>query len=106
MKDYEVDTAAEYDDLVDFVENQNRKSENLGEFLGEGDEYTPTVRAKTITDAEFSESWQRLIVNIEDLNDLAEFTRISGIVITPKTDEIIYEHNPEPSGLLNFLDGE
>jgi len=83
---------------------QDLTNKTLKSFLDEGDdEYEPSVKARVDTDPEFSLSWQRLIVNIEDLEDLKEFTRICGIVITPKTDEIIYEHNPEPTGLFNFL---
>ena len=62
LKEYTKDTAAEYDDLVGYVADENI-TDTLGGFLGEeAEEYKPQVNRKKV-DAEFPEDWQTLFVN-------------------------------------------
>lgn len=105
MKDYNVDTSSDYEDLVDFISDINKQkvSSGLGDFIdAEMEDYKPSVKPKYV-DPEFPESWQTLIVNIEHESDFAEFTRLSGIVITPRINETIYETDVNSVGILDFF---
>jgi hypothetical protein len=103
MKNYEIDTSEEYEDFVGYVSEDNISKQSLSEFFGEEqEEYRPSVKPKTV-DPEFPEDWQKLFIAFESDADIREFTRRTGIIITPKTTSTIYETKTETVGLLNFF---
>lgn len=103
MKEYTKDTAAEYDDMVGYVADDNLPK-NLAEFLGEKTEYKPTVKPKNPGSKEFPEQWQTIMVNFRSMEDYRDFMLMIGEKPVPKLKDIVYKAGrEEDSGLLTFL---
>jgi|AntAceMinimDraft_13_1070369.scaffolds.fasta_scaffold12685_2 hypothetical protein len=105
MKNYEIDTSEEYEDFVGYVSADNLSKNSLGDFLGDvPEEYKPSVKPKNV-DPEFPEEWQSLFMSFDTEEDVKEFVKQSGIVVSPKTKTIIYEteNDNSNSGIFNFM---
>jgi hypothetical protein len=106
MKDYDIDTSQDYEDLVSFMSDKNmtKISTGLGEFIDEDiSDYKPSVVNNKQVDPDFPEDWQTLIVSFETKEDIPLFTKLSGIIISPKKSDIVYECDGDSVGILDFL---
>ena len=102
LKEYTKDTAAEYDDLVGYVSDENI-TDTLGGFLGEeAEEYKPQVNRKKV-DAEFPEDWQTLFVNFETEQDYINFMLAIDEKPMPKLKDVGDKAGREENGLLDLL---
>ncbi len=104
MKEYKHDTSQEYDDMVGYVSDENLPN-TLGRFLGEEDEYKPTVKPKP-QDPEFPEQWQKLYVNFRNEDDYKAFMLAIGDKPMPKLKDMVYKMADENIGLESFFGGE
>ena len=105
MKNYEINTAETYEDMVDFVAERStiKVKVGLGDFIDEDEQdFKPAVKQKAV-DPEFPEQWQTIYVNIISEDDLSDFVKQSGLIVGPRTSEIIYQADDSSSGLLNFF---
>lgn len=102
LKDYTKDTAAEYEDLVGYV-SQDNITDTLDTFLGEEkQEYKPTVNRKQ-ADPEFPEPWQTLYVNFETEQDYINFMLAIDEKPMPKLKDVVYKAGRQENGILDLL---
>lgn len=100
MKEYKEDTSANYDDMVDFIAEENI-TKTLGSFIGHEEEYKPTVKPKNL-DPNFPEDWQNLYVNFSSEKEYIEFMQLLNKVPGPKVKSFVYEPEDD-KGILGFL---
>lgn len=96
------DTAADYDDFVGNISEDNLPNNNLAELLDMAVDYTPNVRPK-IVDPEFPEQWQNLYVNFATQEDYIKFMLTMGEVPQPKLKRLIYRANGSETNLFDFM---
>lgn len=101
MKQYDIDTAKEYDDMVGFIAKESIEP-SLAEFVGDVDDYKPTVKPKSIN-PEFPEQWQSLFVNFKCFDDYKDFMLKLGQVPLPKLKELVFTSTPDSTSLDNFF---
>lgn len=102
LKDYTKDTAAEYEDLVGYVSDENI-TDTLDTFLGEDKaEYKPEVARKKV-DPEFPEPWQTLFVNFESEQDYIDFMLAIDEKPMPKLKDVVYKAGRQENGILDLL---
>jgi len=104
MKEYKVDTSAEYDDFVGFTSEDNLPNNGLAELLDMSEEYKPSVKPKSV-DPEFPEPWQDIYVNFNNLDEYARFMKLIGEVAHPKLKEFVYNPNGEETSIMDFFEG-
>lgn len=102
MKEYTVDTASEYDDLVGYISEDNLPNQGLSELLDMQEDYKPKVRPKSV-DPEFPEPWQDIYVNFNSLDEYAKFMTEIGEAPHPKLKEFVYNPHDTETSILNFL---
>lgn len=102
MKEYTVDTASEYDDLVGYISEENLPNNGLAELLEIEETYKPNVKPKSV-DPEFPEPWQDIYVNFNSLEEYAKFMTEMGEVAHPKLKEFIYNPHDNETSIFNFL---
>lgn len=102
LKDYTKDTAAEYEDLVGYVSDENI-TDTLDDFLGlEKEEYKPQVTRRKV-DPEFPEDWQTLFVNFESEQDYIDFMLAIDEKPMPKLKDVVYKAGRQENGILDLL---
>lgn len=94
------DTSKDYDDLVGYIAEENKPTD-LSNFLGEKQEYKPTVKPKPL-DPEFPEDWQSIYVNFRCMEDYIEFMKLIGEVPGPKIRKLTFS-NQKDNGILDFF---
>lgn len=100
---FELDTSADYDDMLGYVSEDNIGRGSLSDFLGEEKgEYKPAVRAKE-KDTEFPEDWQHLFVNFKNFEDYTTFMNMIDSKPVPKLTKLIYEHPDDRVNIFSFL---
>jgi hypothetical protein len=102
MKEYTVDTASEYDDLVGYISEENLPNNGLAELLEIQEDYKPNVKPKSV-DPEFPEPWQDIYVNFNSLEEYAKFMTEIGEVAHPKLKEFVYNPHDNETSIFNFL---
>lgn len=102
MKEYTINTAEDYDDLVGYISEDNLPNNNLAELLDIAEDYKITVKPKTV-DKEFPEQWQDLYVNFNTIGEFAKFMTIVGEAAHPKLKEFIYSSDGSETNILNFM---
>lgn len=102
MKEYNVNTAEQYDDLVGYVSDDNLPNNNLAEMLDMEEEYKPKVKPKAV-DPEFPEQWQSLYVSFRCLEDYAKFMKEIGMAPSPKLREFVYDPHDNEQNLSKFF---
>lgn len=103
MKEYNHDTSADYEDLIDYVAEENILN-TLDEFLGDKKpEYKPKVEKKKDSD-EYPEPWQNLYVNFPTEQDYIDFMLAIDEKPVPKLNKVVYKVNNKDNGLLDFLE--
>jgi hypothetical protein len=102
MKEYKNDTSADYDDLVDYIAEENKPS-NLKIFLDEDDdeEYRLAVKAKE-PDKDFPEKWQNLYVNFRDFEDYKKFMLLIGKKPLPNLKDFVFSKEADDEGIFSF----
>lgn len=102
MKEYTVDTALEYDDLVGYISEDNLPNNGLSELLDMQEDYKPKVRPKSV-DPEFPEPWQDIYINFNSLEEYAKFMTVIGEAAGPKLKEFVYNPHDKETNIFNFL---
>lgn len=103
-KDFDLDTSADYDHMLDYVSEDNLTKGSLSGFLDEEpSEYKPEVRKKEV-DKEFPEDWQKLYVNFRNIEDYAKFMRMIDSAPVPKLIKLTYEKPENRTNIFNFVD--
>lgn len=102
MKEYNVNTAEEYDDLVGYVSEENLPNNNLAELLDMEEEYKPKVKPKTV-DPEFPEQWQNLYISFRCFEDYAKFMKELDLAPSPKLKEFVYDPHDNEHNLSKFF---
>ena len=102
MKEYNVNTAEQYDDLVGYVSEENLPNNNLAELLDMEEEYKPKVKPKAV-DPEFPEQWQNLYVSFRCFEDYAKFMKEIYMAPSPKLREFVYDPHDNEQNLSKFF---
>lgn len=102
MKEYTVNTADEYEDLVGYISEDNLPNNSLADMLDIAEEYKPKVKPKTV-DPEFPEQWQDIYINFNSLDEYAKFMTLIGEVAHPKLKEFVYNPRGNETSIFNFL---
>lgn len=98
------DTSKDYEAMIGYVAEENINKGSLEEFLGETPkEYRPEVRKKEL-DLEFPETWQKLWVNFNSIEEYTEFMNKIGSKPVPKLKHLIYEKPGLNVGIFGFLE--
>lgn len=101
MKEYKIDTSADYDDLVGYISEENLPS-NLTPHIGIEETYTYNIKGKA-TNSEFPEQWQSLIVTFDNLEDYAKFMIELNVSPSVKIKELVYNPEDKETSILNFF---
>lgn len=101
LKEYTKDTSVEYDDMLDYVADENI-TDTLSEFLGEEQEYKPTV-SRSKADPNFPESWQTLYVNFETEQDYIDFMLAIDEKPMPRLKSVVYKGGRQDNGILDLF---
>jgi hypothetical protein len=103
MKEYKKDTAAEYEDLVGYIAQENLPNNHLSMLLGMQEDYKPKVKPKSVN-TEFPEKWQNMYLNFRNQKDYIDFMNKIGYTPTPRLKEFIYNPNNNEQNILDFLE--
>lgn len=102
MKEYNVNTAEQYDDLVGYVSEDNLPNNNLAELLDMEEEYKPKVKPKSV-DPEFPEQWQNLYISFRCFEDYAKFMKELELAPSPKLRDFVYDPHDNEQNLSKFF---
>jgi len=102
MKEYNVNTADQYDDLVGYVSDDNIPNNSLASLLDMEQDTKLSVKPKTV-DSEFPESWQNLYLNFRCFDDYVKFMKELELAPSPKLREFIYDPNNNENSVLRFF---
>ena len=102
MKEYKVNTAEQYDDLVGYVSDENLPNNNLAEMLDMEEDYTPNVKPKAV-DPNFPEQWQNLYVSFRSFEDYAKFMKEIDMAPSPKIRDFVYDPHNNEHNLSKFF---
>lgn len=102
MKEYNVNTAEEYDDLIDYVSEDNLPNNNLAELLDMEEEYKPKVKPKSV-DPNFPEPWQNMYVSFRCFEDYVKFMKELDMAPSPKLRDFIYDPHDNEHTLSKFF---
>lgn len=102
MKEYKIDTSADYDDFVGYISQENLPNNNLASLLDMEETYKHNIKSKA-TNSEFPEQWQTLIVTFDNIEDYAKFMIELNVSPSTKIKELIYNPEDKETSILNFF---